>query len=1279
MTLLKNPTQIESTYQAKQVHAQVFQYSPPISHFTQNSNLLPDLSLSSPHSSLLQFTLEICHQMLLIQFSVCLVHRCCNHRFHYDSFWFKAVTTVGLISLFVGSFTGQRVKHVRGIQWIVDDSSEDGKSSHGNKGNQRSSTNHGRGGSTQRGRHGARGGRGAGRGRGDRGSYKSSQETSSHARKPKDKSQVRCYDCLQLGHYASECKAGKKQDPEAHLTKESDEEPTLLLTMAGEEKGKVVSLNEQTVFLQHQDTAEKNKNMWYLDNGASNHMTGVQELFAELDTKVTGSVRFGDGSKVDIKGKGVLLFQCKTGDQLLIPEVYYIPALKSNILSLGQMTVEGYDISMKGEFLKVRDEQERLLMKVERSVNRLYKILLSPARPVCLTSKIDEEAWLWHVRLGHANFQTIEMVSKEGLVEGLPPLTHPKQLCEGCLVSKQTRKNFSKEAKWRAQKPMELIHGDLCGPITPQSIGEGVRRQKTVPYTPQQNGVVERRNRTVMNMTRALLKTRKVPDEFWGEAVTHAVNILNRLPTKSVQGMTPYEKLKGKKPSLSFFKVFGCIAHTVKLKSHVTKLEDRSVALVYLGFEPGTLGFKLYNPKDKRVLFAREGDVVFNEKEAWDWENNLQVDKGNSTYSTIYLTNELTSANGHVLNGRSEGDPQSPHTPAFTSNIMSSAGTKGLNELSQSDFNEAGLESQEAVWPSGHNDVLRSTPDSSSTNIASFDHKPTRLSRSLDDVYKATEPMTETQIKELYSDQLFLIDDEPTSYEEAAVESHWRKAMEEELEAITRNKTWTLVKLPNDQKVIGLKWVFKVKRDATGRVTKHKARLVAKGYVQQKGVDFEDAFAPVARMETIRLLLALAAKGNWVVHHLDVKSAFLNGELKEEVYVSQPSGFEVKGKEYMVYKLQKALYGLRQAPRAWNMKLDKSLKELGFTRCAHEQAVYKVRTSDAILIIGVYVDDLIVTGSSERKIADFKEKMKSIFEMSDLGKLSYYLGIEVDQKQDSILVKQESYALKILSQMGMQKCNEAKWPMDQKLQLTKDESGKDVNATDYRRVIGSLIYLINTRPDLSFSVGVASKFMQSPKESHQNVVKQILRYLKGTVSYGLKYRKGGDGQLVGYSDSSHGTDIEDRRGTTGMAFYLSGNLITWSSQKQKTVALSSCEAEFMAATSAACEALWLRNLVADLTGNEAQKVVLLVDNASAISLMKNPVFHSRSKHIDTKFHFIRECIERGQIEVKHVSGDLQKADMLTKALPRIKFCEMRSLIGIEDLKKGVNTKGEIVD
>jgi hypothetical protein len=398
-----------------------------------------------------------------------------------------------------------------------------------------------------------------------------------------------------------------------------------------------------------------------------------------------------------------------------------------------------------------------------------------------------------------------------------------------------------------------------------------------------------------------------------------------------------------------------------------------------------------------------------------------------------------------------------------------------------------------------------------------------------------------------------------------------------------------------------------------------------------------------------------------------VKTTFLNGELKEEVYVSQPDGFQVKGKEKHVLKLHKALYGLRQAPRAWNIKLDKSLKSLKFTKCPSEPAVYTRGTGKNAVVIGVYVDDLIVTGSEPAEIQKFKKEMTTQFEMSDLGLLSYYLGIEVDQQQDFIAIKQTSYARKILNQFGIGDCNPTKIPMNPGLRLHEDKSGEPVDETEYRKMVGCLRYLLHTRPDMAFSVGVVSRFMKRPTVMHMQAIKQILRYLKGTTEMGLVYTQhGGEEVLVGYTDSDHSGDPVGRKSTSGMAFYLNGNLIAWCSQNMRTVAVSSCESEFMSATAGAMQAIWLRGLLSELTSTETKVVPLYVDN-SAIALMKNPVFHGKSKHIDTRFHFIRQCIEREQIVARRVGTTEQKADSLTKALSARSLMVMRHLLGVRDL------------
>lgn len=447
--------------------------------------------------------------------------------------------------------------------------------------------------------------------------------------------------------------------------------------------------------------------------------------------------------------------------------------------------------------------------------------------------------------------------------------------------------------------------------------------------------------------------------------------------------------------------------------------------------------------------------------------------------------------------------------------------------------------------------------------------------------------------------------------------------------------------------------------------------------MQRHGIDFDEVFAPVARIETIRLLVSLAAANGWEVHHLDVKTAFLHGELKETVYVLQPEGFEKKGSEGKVYKLNKALYGLRQAPRAWNHKLNQILYELQFVKCAKEPSVYRKVVNGELLVVAVYVDDLFVTGTNKRNIVEFKENMSSKFENSDLGTLSYYLGIEVCQHEEGITLNQRSYASKILENAGMIKSNPIQTPMELGLKLSKAENEREIDATIYRKNIGCLRYLLHTRPDLSYSVGVLSRFMQSPRESHGVAMKQVLRYLRGSIAYGLMFKRSTSKipRLIGYSDSSYIVDQDDGRSITGHMFFINDSPISWCSQKQEVVALSSCEAEFMAGTEAARQAIWLQELLSEITGQESEKVVIRIDNQSAIALTKNPVFHGKSKHIHRRYHFIRECVENGQIEVEYVQGEKQKADILTKALGRIRFQEMRSYIG---MKENFKLKGENV-
>nr|GEX61223.1 ribonuclease H-like domain, reverse transcriptase, RNA-dependent DNA polymerase [Tanacetum cinerariifolium] len=390
-------------------------------------------------------------------------------------------------------------------------------------------------------------------------------------------------------------------------------------------------------------------------------------------------------------------------------------------------------------------------------------------------------------------------------------------------------------------------------------------------------------------------------------------------------------------------------------------------------------------------------------------------------------------------------------------------------------------------------------------------------------------------------------------------------------------------------------------------------RLVAKGYIPEHGIDFEEVFALVAWMETIRLLLAIAANNKWEVHHLDVKYVFLHRDLKEEVYVTQPEVFVKRQDNEKVYRLIKALYGLRQALCAWNIKLDNTLKSLDFKKCALEQAIYTKTSKDSTLLIGVDVDDLIITGTPKNEIDKFKAQMEEKFEMNDLGLLAYYLGIEVTQTDGDILIRQSVYVNKILKEAEMIDCNKTLIPMDPGTKLTKVTEGTMVNSIEYQSFIGCLRYLLHKKPDLSYSVGLLSRFMQEPREQHMKAIRQVLCYVKGTKDYGITYKHNEGNKIHGFSDSSYGVNTQEEKGTTGIIFYYGESPISWSTQKQATVALSSCESEFITATAAATQALWLKRLISKLTHSQEEKVTIQVDNKSAIALMKHPIFHGRSK------------------------------------------------------------------
>jgi hypothetical protein len=504
---------------------------------------------------------------------------------------------------------------------------------------------------------------------------------------------------------------------------------------------------------------------------------------------------------------------------------------------------------------------------------------------------------------------------------------------------------------------------------------------------------------------------------------------------------------------------------------------------------------------------------------------------------------------------------------------------------------------------------------------------------------------------------------EPSTFEEAAGQQVWKDAMVEEYNSIMKNDVWEVVLRPEGKSVVTSRWLYKIKYVVDGSIEKFKARFVARGFSQVEGVDYDETFALVARYTSIRAVISIAAEMGWKIHQMDVKTTFLNGLIEEEVYIEQPQGFEVHGRDSHVCRLKKALYGLKQAPRAWYSRIDTYLQQMGFEKSEADPNLYYIVVGEDPLILVLYVDDLFITGA-ERLIVGCKESLASEFEMKDIGLMHYFLGLEVWQEPGHIFLGQGRYVVDILRRFWMEDCRPMSTPMITNWKKLHSSESELVDPTLYRQLIGSLMYLVNTRPDLCFVVNSLSQFMVEPRRVHWVAAKHVLRYLKGTVDYGLNYERGDGVRLIGYTDSDWAGCVSDRKSTSGCCFGLGSTVVSWFSRKQKSVALSSAEAEYMAASQASCEAIWLRKLLVGIFGVQMRPTVIYCDNQSCIKLSENPVFHDRSKHIEIRYHFIRDYVQRGAVELQYISTDEQVADILTKALGRGKFVPFRDKLGV---------------
>ena len=520
--------------------------------------------------------------------------------------------------------------------------------------------------------------------------------------------------------------------------------------------------------------------------------------------------------------------------------------------------------------------------------------------------------------------------------------------------------------------------------------------------------------------------------------------------------------------------------------------------------------------------------------------------------------------------------------------------------------------------------------------------------------------------------QTHLTADEPTTLKDIGKSNEkrkWRLAMKAELNSLAQNDVWDLVPLLPGKKTVGSKWVFKKKTGADGKVERFKARLVAQGFTQRYGDDYDETFCPVVRFESLRAVLALAVKNGLKLHQVDVTTAFLNGSLEEEVYMKQPEGFIEPGSENLVCRLKKSIYGLKQSPRCWNLALDSKVKEIGLSQSSHDPCIYYKNEKGNMLVVCVYVDDIILAGQQEGSIQQVKVALASAFDIKDLGRLNYFLGIKIEQKSDnSIWIGQPAYIEKLLTTHGMQNCKPVNTPVSIGNKLVKaNEEDEPVNQRQYQSAVGSLMYLaVSTRPDISYAVSSLARFSCKPTNEHWTALKRLLRYLKGTTNLGILYSDTGMDKCIGYTDADWEGDQDDRKSTSGYIFLLCGGAISWKSQKQKCVALSTAEAEYIAMSTATQEAIWLRQLIAEISNSSKSPTLMFEDNQSAIAMARNPQFHGRAKHIEIKHHYVREQLSKGTVTLQYCPSHDMVADILTKGLGNDSFSKLRRKSGVMD-------------
>ncbi|GJU31232.1 putative ribonuclease H-like domain-containing protein [Tanacetum coccineum] len=1006
-----------------------------------------------------------------------------------------------------------------------------------------------------------------------------------------------------------------------------------------------------------------------------------------------------------ITGKGKI----STG-KLDFEDVYFVKELKFNLFSVSQMCdkknsvlfIDTECVVLSPDF-KLLDENH-VLLRVPRKDN-MYSVDLKNIVPsgglTCLFAKATlDESNLWHRRLGHINFKTMNKLVRGNLVRGLPSkIFENNHTCVACQKGKQHKASCKTKTVSSISQPLQMLHMDLFGPTFVKSLMKkmyclvvtddysrfswvfflaskdktskilitfitgienlidlkvkvircdngtefknkvmnqfcemkGIKREFSVARTPQQNSVVERKNRTLIEAARTMLADSKLPTTFWAEAVNTACYVQNKVLVIKPHNKTPYELFLGRKPALSFMRPFGCPITILNILDHLGKFNGKADEGFFIGYSTNSKAYRVFNSRTRiveenlHVKFSEETPNITGNGPNWLFDIDALTNSMN--YKPVVAGNQLMvmQVQKHVMMQNSKDSPGITGFKPWGRRKWKDAEDPRNDGSGKSTLRDKDSEVPSTKEPRINQEKDDCINNTNNINTASDGNSTNNVNAVSLTVHAfGSEMMMKMFAIEAYRNLDSFMPVSPITttriHKDHPLTKYGR------LEFITSNKkndkefeeTWSS----------DTKWVYKNKKDERGIVIKNKARLVAQGYTQEEGIDYDEVFAPVARIEAIRLFLAYASFKDFVVYQMDVKSAFLYGKIEEEVYVCQPPGFEDPDFPDRVYKVEKALYGLHQAPRAWYETLSTYLLDNGFQRGKIDKTLFIRRDKGDILLVQVYVDDIIFGSTKKSLCTKFEKMMHKKFQMSSMGELTFFLGLQVKQKEDGIFISQDKYVTEILKKFGFSDVKTASTPMETHKPLLKDADGEDVDEHLYRSMIGSLMYLTSSRPDIMFAVCACARFQVNPKSSHLHAVKRIFRYLKGQPKLGLWYPKDSPFDLVAYTDSDYAGASLDRKSTTG--------------------------AEYIAASNCCGQVLWIQNQLLDY-GYNFMQTKIHIDNESTICIVKNPVFHSKTKHIEIRHHFIRDSYEKKLIQMIKIHTDQNVADLLTKAFDVSRF------------------------